>query len=156
MLLLISTESFSQDWLAKPLSSPYISALEGTWVSEPYQFMGNTNTDVITITNILNGQYLEVNVKTSSPGFTYEAKEIIRPGDGGSMTGTHYDIFGKGPSTITYSGSQDGSKIKIMGVGISNSRDIEIDGNSMIQNVTFTMGERPGLPENKIIITYKK
>lgn len=154
--LLISAKSFSQPWLPQPVNSPLFNAMEGTWVSDPYEFMGNSSTDVLTFTKILNGQYMQVDLKTTSPGFTYEAKEIITPGTDGSLTGAFYDIFAKGQKTITYTGSQDGNKINIMAVGSNSSRDIVIDGNTMVQKVVFTMGDKAGLPENKITITYKK
>lgn len=155
--LLISEKSFSQSWLPKPVDSPYFSALEGTWTSEPYQFMGNTGTDVITCKKILNGQYLEVYIKrTDNDGITYEAMEILTPSSDGTMTGNYYHIFGKGPYNSSYTAKQDGSKITINGVGGTGTKEILIDGNSMIQNSTFTMGDMPGMTEQKLSVTYTR
>ena len=64
-ILLTSNISFSQSWLPKPVSSPYSESITGTWVSAPYEFMGNTTTEEITYNSILNGQFLEVNIVRS-------------------------------------------------------------------------------------------
>lgn len=154
---LFVSNSYSQAWLPQPVNSPYFNALEGTWVSEPYEFMGNSGqVDVITCTKILNGQYMEVDVKSSNNNFSYEAKEIITPKSDGSLSGTFYDIFAKGPNPTTYTLSEDGGKLLMTISGGTGSRNVVIDGNTMTQDVTFRMGESSSLPEQKIFITYKK
>ncbi len=159
-LFLISNKSISQSWLPEPVNSPYADALTGTWKSSPYEFMGSTNNDVITYNKILNGQYLEVNVKRSdNSGFTYEGKEIIAPASDGTMKGTYYDIFGNERNT-SYTGSRESEKFIINGASLigTGTREIIIDGDTMIQNVTFSIPDKSGnaSPEQKITITYKK
>ncbi len=160
VLLFISNKTFSQAWLPEPIKSPYIDAMIGTWISEPYQFMGNTNNDEVVYKMILNGQYMEVDVKRKdNTGFTYEGKEIITTSPDGSLAGSFYDIFGKSNNNI-YSGNIVGNKIYLtsgspIGTG---SREIIIDGDTMVQNVTFTMNDKSGkeMPQQKMTITYKK
>lgn len=161
VFLFISNKTFSQaGWLPEPMSSPYINALEGTWISAPYEFMGSTNQDVVTYKMILNGQYMEVDVKrTDDKNFTYEGKEIIIPSPDGTMKGTYYDIFGKNDN-YTYYGKMDGNKIIITSASLvgTGTREIIIDDNTMVNNVTFTMIDKTGkqTPEQKISITYTK
>jgi len=157
LLIFISGKTFSQAWLPEPVKSPYLEAMTGTWVSEPYQFMGNTNNDVVTYNMILNGQFMEVKVtRSDEKGATmYEGMEILKPGVDGSLSGSFFDVFGSNQSQA-YSGSMDGSKVLFTGsspVG-TGTREIIIDGNTMTQNVTFTMGK--DTPVQKITVVYKK
>jgi len=157
---LISNISYSQSWLPEPVKSPVVDALTGTWTSLPYEFMGHTNNDVVTYITILNGQYLEIDVKrTDNSGFTYEGKEIVAPSADGTMKGTYYDIFGNERSS-SYSSSNDGSKIILTSASLvgTGTRKIIIDGDNMIQNVTFSISDKSGnpMPEQKITITYRK
>lgn len=157
---LISDKSISQSRLPEPVNSPYADALTGTWISSPYEFMGSTNNDIVTYNKILNGQYLEINVKrTDNSGFTYEGKEIIAPASDGTMKGTYYDIFGNERNT-SYTGSREADKFIIKGASLlgTGTREIIIDGDTMMQNVTFSIPDKSGnsSPEQKITITYKK
>lgn len=152
-----SNKSFSQAWFPDPVKSPYLEAMTGTWVSDPYMFMGNTSTDVVTYNMILNGQFMEVKViRSDEKGVTmYEGMEILRPGVDGSFSGSSFDVTGNS-QVQTYSGSKDGSKVLFTGsspVG-TGTREIIIDRNTMTQNVTFTMGKDK--PVQKITIVYKK
>jgi hypothetical protein len=159
-VLFISNKTFSQGWMPEPIKSPYLDAIVGTWTSSPYMFMGNTNQDIVTYNMILNGQFLEIDVKrTDDKGFTYEGKEIVIPSPDGTMKGSFYDIFGKDQSS-SYYGKMDGNKIILTSaspVG-TGTREIIIDGDTMIHNVTFVMMDKSGkqTPEQKITITYKK
>ncbi len=160
VFLFISKLSFSQSWLPEPVKSPYADALTGTWTSSPYEFMGSTYIDVLTYNKILNGQYMEIDVKrTDNTGFTYEGKEIIAPAADGTMKGTYYDMFGHERNTA-YTGSEEGDKLVINGASLvgTGTREIVIDGDNMIQNVTFSIPDKSGnpMPEQKITITYKK
>jgi len=157
---IISNISYSQSWLPEPVKSPVVDALTGTWTSLPYEFMGHTNNDVVTYKTILNGQYLEIDVKrTDNSGFTYEGKEIVVPSADGTMKGTYYDIFGNERNS-SYTASNDGSKIILTSASLvgTGTRKIIIDGDNMIQNVTFSISDKSGnpMPEQKITITYRK
>jgi len=156
----VSGKTFSQGWLPEPINTSYINALQGTWISAPYNFMDNTNQEVVTYKMILNGQYMEIEVKrTDDKNFTYEGKEIVIPAADGTMKGSYYDIFGKNESS-TYYGKMDGDKIILTSSSLigKGTREIIIDGNTMTQNVTFTMIDKSGkqTPEQKITITYTK
>lgn len=159
-LFISNKSSFSQDWLPNPVASPYLDAIVGTWTSEPYEFMGKTNNEVITYKMILNGQFLEIDFNSSDgKGFSYSGKEILVPSSDGSMKGTYYDIMGKEKSS-TYTARMDGNKI-ILNSGSSigtGSREIIIDGDTMIQNATFVMGDPSDkqLPEQKLTVKFKK
>ena len=78
--IFISNKTFSQAWLPEPVKSPFLEAIAGTWISDPYTFMGSTNNNVVTYNMILNGQFLEAKMKrTDDKGATmYEGMEIIK------------------------------------------------------------------------------
>ncbi|HQY21642.1 MAG TPA: hypothetical protein PLX80_12440 [Ignavibacteria bacterium] len=157
---IFSENSYSQSWLPKPVESVYADALTGTWTSEPYEFMGNTNTDVVTCSKILNSQYLEIDFKrTDNTGFTYEGKEIVSVSPDGNMNGMYYDIMGK-EKALSYTGSKDGDKLILMGISPvgKGSREIIIDGNTMTHNVKFVMSDDAdsSAPEQNIKIIYNK
>lgn len=158
--ILISNISFSQSWLPEPVKSPIADALTGTWASLPYEFTGHTNNDVVTykrssMDNILKLTWRELTI----PALLSQGKEIVAPKADGTLKGTYYDIFGNERSS-SYSSSGDGSKIILTSASLvgTGTREIIIDGDTMIQNVTFSMSDKSGnpMPEQKITITYKK
>ncbi|MEO8210961.1 MAG: hypothetical protein ABI840_10395, partial [bacterium] len=77
----------------------------------------------------------------------------------GTMKGTYYDIFGKNEN-YTYYGKTDGNKIILTSASLvgTGTREIIIDGNTMVNNVAFTMMDKSGkqTPEQKVTITYTK
>ena len=159
--LFIATKSFSQGMMPPPpIDSPVMSSMEGTWVSEPYQFMGSTMTDECTQKMVLNGQFMEVNVKSTTPGgFTYEAIVLIAPSSDGTLTGTSFDVFGEKAIT-SYTGTWKGNMLYLDGRsswGIE-SRVINIDGDVMLHNVIYKMKDEKGnpLPDQSVAITYNK
>ncbi len=143
-----------------PIKSSFIDASVGTWVSDPYQMMGGTNTDVVTHKMILNGQFMEIDVhSTSDKGFVYDALGIIAPTAEGPMTGWFFDVFGK-DGIGNYTGKYDGSKVTLTGTGNwgTEMREITINGNTMIHNITYKMKGADGnyMPDEKMTITYHK
>ncbi len=158
--IFITGKSFSQSWLPEPVKNSYTDALAGNWTSSPYVFMGNTNTEEVSYNMILNGQYMEVDFKrTDDKGFTYSGKEIITFAADGTMKGTYFDILGKDRNS-TYTGSTDGSKVILTSESLvgNGMREIVIDGDTMTQNVTFTMPDKNvnEMQEQKITITYTR
>jgi len=152
-----SGKTFAQAWLPEPVRSPYLEAMSGTWISDPYTFMGSTNSNVVTYNMVLNGQFMEVKMKrTDDKGITmYEGIEIIKPGSDGSLSGSMFDVYGTSQNQ-TYSGKFEGGKILLT---VSNpdgtgATDIIIDGGTMTQNVTFMMGK--DTPKQNITVVYKK
>ena len=143
-----------------PIDAPVFSTLSGTWTSEPYQMMGSTMTDEATQNMVLNGQYLEVNIRsTGSSGFIYEAKVMISPLADGTLTGWAFDIFGKEGLT-NYTGTWKGNMIYLYGTAPwgTESRVINVDGNVMIHNIIYKMKDANGktLPDETLAITYNK
>lgn len=142
-----------------PIKSEFIDALVGTWVSEPYNMMGMKMTDEATHKMILNGQFMEVDIKgKDDKGFVYEAKGIIAPSSDGSLTGWFFDIFGK-DAISNYTGTTKGTKVSLVGTANwgTEKRDISIDGNTMIHTVTVTMKDASGDEvQQTAVITYKK
>ncbi|MEP7146795.1 MAG: hypothetical protein ABI792_07275 [bacterium] len=161
-ILFITGNIFAQGMMPPtPIKSAFLEASLGTWVSEPYQMMGNTMSDEITHKMILNGQFMEIDVRGKSDnGFVYEGMGIISPSSENSITGTFYDIFGKG-GIMTYTGTEKGSNIYLLGTSNwgTESRDITIDGNTMIHTVTMNMKDANGkemAPQTAVIKYHKK
>lgn len=149
----------SQDVLPKPISIPLLEAMEGTWVSEPYEFMGSKMNDEADHKMILNGQFMEIDVMSKSDkGFTYQGKGIISPSTDGTIIGWFYDIYGK-EGIMTYTGIWENNKILLTGSSkfMDEKREIVLDGDKMIHNLTFDM-KMPGMEEmqQKLTVTYKK
>lgn len=163
LFLLIITKGnlFAQGMMPpEPIKSPLLESMLGTWVSNPYEMMGETMTDEITMSMIMNSQFLQVNVKsTAASGFTYEALIIMAPDKDGNYTGWSYDIFGKNAIT-TYTGTSKDNQLFITGKSSwgSETRNITMEGNVMIANVSFKMKDASGkeMPEMTMAITYNK
>ena len=142
-----------------PIKSPLLESMMGTWVSNPYEMMGSMMTDEVTQSMIMNGQFMQVNVKSTGTGFTYESLVIIAPSADGSFTGWSYDIFGKNAIT-TYTGTSKDNQMFMTGTSSwgSEIRNITMEGNVMIANVSFKMKDANGkeMPEMTMAITYNK
>lgn len=143
-----------------PIDSPLLKSMEGTWVSDPYTFMGSTMTDEVTQKMVLNGQFLQIDVRSiASNGFTYEALIMIAPNSDGTLEGWSYDIFGK-KSITNYTGTWQGNTVYVYGKSSwgTESRNIAMEGNVMLQNVIFKMKDANGkdMPDQTLAITYNK
>ncbi|MDQ3021543.1 MAG: hypothetical protein M3R36_13390 [Bacteroidota bacterium] len=143
-----------------PVTSPLLESMMGTWVSEPYEMMGSKMTDVVTHSMILNGQFLQIDVKsTADNGFVYEAKGMMSPDNDGNLSGWMFDIFGKNGIT-NYTGKAVGNMVSLSGSNdmMSEKREIAMDGDVMIHGVTFDMKDASGkaMPQQTIKITYNK
>lgn len=143
-----------------PIKSPLLESMMGTWVSNPYEMMGERMTDEVTQSMIMNGQFMQINVKsTGANGFVYEALIIIAPSTDGTFTGWSYDIFGKN-AISSYTGTSKDNQMFITGTSSwgSEIRNITMEGNVMIANVSFKMKDANGkeMPEMTYTITYNK
>ena len=79
-----------------PIKSATLDAMTGTWVSDTYEMMGMKFTDEVTISMILNGQFLQLDIKSNSDaGFNFEGKGIMVPSADGTITGWVFDNYGK-------------------------------------------------------------
>ncbi|MBK8551013.1 MAG: hypothetical protein IPL53_08135 [Ignavibacteria bacterium] len=156
-----SANLFAQDMMPpKPISSPVLESMAGTWVSNPYEMMGSTMTDECTQSMVLNGQFLKIDVKAkSSAGFVYEAIIMMAPSADGTITGWSYDIFGKNAIT-TYTGTWADNAVYLAGTSSwgSEIRNIKMQDGVMIQNVSFKMKDANGkeMPEQVASIIYNK
>lgn len=155
-----SANLFAQDMMPpKPISSPVLESMVGTWVSNPYEMMGSTMTDEVTQSMVLNGQFLKIDVKATSTGFVYEAIIMMAPTADGNITGWSYDIFGKNAIT-TYTGTWADNAVYLTGTSSwgTEIRNIKMQDNIMIQNVSFKMKDASGkeMPEQVASITYNK
>lgn len=160
ILLFVSNNIFAQGMMPPdPIKSPLLESMMGTWVSNPYEMMGSMMTDEVTQSMIMNGQFMQVNVKSTGTGFTYESLVIIAPSADGSFTGWSYDIFGKNAIT-TYTGTSKDNQMFMTGTSSwgSEIRNITMEGNVMIANVSFKMKDANGkeMPEMTNTITYNK
>jgi hypothetical protein len=140
-----------------PVKSETFDMLIGTWDALPYQAMGSTWTDESTHYMKHNGQYMfiEINGKDDK-GQTYTATIVIVPKTDGTFTGYGFDDWG-GVSTLT--GKADGNKIHVESKSTwgSETRDIEINGNTMTHKLSWTMKDKDGNDaSDKLTITYKK
>lgn len=161
ILLFAVNNLFAQGMMPPdPIKSPLLESMMGTWVSNPYEMMGDKMTDEVTHSMIMNGQFMQINVKsTGSNGFKYEALVIIAPSNDGTFTGWSYDIFGKN-AISTYTGTSKDNQMFITGTSSwgSEIRNITMEGNVMIANVSFKMKDASGkeMPEMTTSITYNK
>lgn len=159
LLIFISSNAFSQFMHPQPVKAPIFESLSGNWVSEPYEIMGSKRSEEVSQNFVLNGQFYQVKVKSLSEGFNYESILMIAPSDDGTLTGWSYDIFGKN-AIKTFTGTWNENQIYVDGVNNkgSDSRLITLEGNVMIQNVSFKMKDEKGneLPEMAFTVTYNK
>ena len=143
-----------------PIKSPLLESMMGTWVSNPYEMMGEKMTDEVTQSMIMNGQFMQINVKsTASSGFVYEALIVIAPSNDGTFTGWAFDIFGKNAVT-SYTGTSKDNQMFVTGTSNwgTEIRNITMEGNVMLANVSFKMKDANGkeMPEMTAAITYNK
>lgn len=152
---------YSQDvMLPPPLDVPIMNAMSGNWVSEPYQFMGTTMTDEVSQKMVFNGQFMQVDVKsTGTNGFVYEGMIMIAPSKDGTISGWSFDVFGSGGLT-TYTGTWKDNMVYVYGTSGwgTESRVINVDGSVMTQNVIYKMKDNTGkeMPEQSITISLNK
>ncbi len=143
-----------------PIKSATLDAMTGNWVSETYEMMGMKFTDEVTISMILNGQFLQLDIKSNSDaGFNFEGKGIMVPSADGTITGWVFDNYGKDDIT-TYTGEYGNGKMTMIGKNamMKENREITVDGNIMTQNVTYIMNDGKGndMPPMAIKIVSKK
>jgi hypothetical protein len=160
LFLFISSKVFSQGMTPPtPVNAPIFTALSGTWVSGLYEMMGANMSDEVTQNIVLNGQFFQVNVKSVSAGFVYEAVVMISPANDGTLTGWSYDIFGRNAIT-TYTGTWNEKMVSLDGTSTwgTESRIIAVEGTVMNQNVSFKMKGPDGkeMPEERVSIIYNK
>lgn len=146
--------------LPPPIDYPLMNSMLGTWVSEPYTFMGSTMNEEATHKMVLNSQFMEVDIRTvSSSGSVYEAMILVSPSKDGTINGWAFDSFGK-EGMSAYTGTWKDNMIYLYATAPwgNESRVINVNGNVMIHNVIYKIKDENGkyLPEQTINITYNK
>jgi len=140
-ILTVSVSINAQSWKPEPMKSAVCDKLMGSWTSEPHDFMGSTRTDFLTHSMKHNGQYMVIDISSkSSDGVTYTGTLYMNVDKDGNLKGWGFGDFG---GVTTYTGKTIGdNKISVTGInekGGTEQREIEITGNKMVHNVSFTM-----------------
>lgn len=146
-----------EDYKPKPIKNETLEMLMGTWKSDPYEIMGGTRTETAVHSMVHNGQYMNIEVTgTDDMNHTYSASIYIACDKDGNLTGWVFDDFG-GIKTLT--GKTDKNKITANGTSPngSDTRTIEINGNTMVQNITFNYKDKNGKENStKVTVTFHK
>lgn len=157
---LLSFKVNAQDDMKKPepIKSETLQMLMGTWKADPYDMMGSKWSETATHSMKLNGQFMFIDITGSDDKNTsYTGTVIIQPDKNGNFTGWSFDDWGQ---VTTYTGKATGNKITITGTGTmgTETRDIEINGNTMVHKVTWTMKDKDGkdMTMNQTITYHKE
>jgi len=157
-LILLSSSLADQDMgKPQPVDNETMKMLMGTWKSDPYDFMGAKWTETATHSMKLNGQYMFIEINAvSDKSQTYTANIYIAPDKDGNWKGVGFDEWG-GITTMT--GKTNGNKISAISKSDygSETREIEINGNTMVHNISMTMKGKDGADvPMKLMVTYHK
>lgn len=159
LFLVLSSYIHSQDMKKPdPLKNSTLDMLMGTWQADPYEMMGGKWTENAVQKMTLNGQFFEIKVDgKDESGTTYSAVIYIKPNSDGTLTGWAFDDWAQ---VSTYTGTIGGNKMSVtnkMDWG-TEKRDIEINGNTMVHNVTMVMKDKDGkdMTTNTTITYHKK
>jgi len=139
-----------------PVKNATFDLLMGTWVADPYEMMGEKWNETANH-YIKFGQYMVVDITGSGDkGNSYNGMVFVKPGLGDSWTGYSFDDWG----TVTiFTGTASGNKISMTGKSDmgTETRNIEINGNTMVHKVSMTMKGPDGKDMNfNQTITYHK
>jgi hypothetical protein len=141
-----------------PVKSETLDKIMGTWVADPYEMMGSKWNESATHTMELNGQFMYINISGSDDkGSTYTGLLVVKPNSDGTFTGWSFDDWGQ---VGTYSMSAKGNNITVNGKTDwgSETREIEINGNTMVHKLTMTMKGPDGkdMTMNQTVTYHKK
>lgn len=141
MLGVLSLRTAAQDNMTPPppVNNSTFNMLVGTWKSEPYEMMGTKWTESAEHKIMHNGQYMFIILDSKTDkGMSYTATIIMSADKDGNVKGWSFDDWG---SAGTYTGKTDGNKMTVTGKSDygTETRDITIDGNSMVHKITWNM-----------------
>jgi uncharacterized protein YneF (UPF0154 family) len=140
-----------------PIENAAMKMLMGTWKAEPYEMMGSKWSEVAVHSMKHNGQYMFIDITgTDDKNNTYTATVVMTSDKDGNLTGWSFDDWGM---VSTYTGKSNGNKVTVTGKSSfgTETREIEINGNTMVHKVTWTMKGKDGkdMTQN-MTITYNK
>jgi hypothetical protein len=144
-LLTVSSGIYAQD-MKKPdaIKSETVDMLLGKWEARSYEMMGSMWTETANHYTSLNGQFLFIDLEgKDDKGQSYTGKVVMKLSSDGTLKGWSFDDWGQ---VFTYTGKANGNKVSIQGKGDwgSDTRDIEINGNTMVHKVSITMPGKDG------------
>ena len=157
-VVIISNSITAQDMKKPdPVNNETVNMLLGTWVSDPYEMMGSKWTESANHYMALNGQFMYIDLDGfDDKGVTFKGHIVMKLANDGSISGWSYDDWGM---VGTYTGKASGNKISITGKSDmgTDSRDIEINGNTMVHKFSMNMKGPDGkdMTINQTI-TYRK
>ena len=140
-----------------PIDNASMKMLMGSWKSEPYEMMGSKWTDVAVHSMKHNGQYMFIEITGSNDkNLTFSGTVIMTSDKDGNLTGWGFDDWG---GVWNYTGKSNSNKVTITGKGAMGTelREIEINGNTAVHKITWTMNGQDGKDmTNTMTITYNK
>ena len=158
-LIVLSRSVNAQDNMGKPapLDNETMKMLIGTWVSDPYDFMDAKWTETEVHSMKLNGQcmYIEISA-VSDKSQTKNAIIYITLDKDGSWKGWGCNEWGY---TSTMTGRASGNKISETthsDVWGNENREIEINGNTMVNTISWAITKDGKDMPIKQTITYHK
>jgi hypothetical protein len=157
LLSFLANYSYSQQ-KPEPIKSALLEKFMGNWASEPYEMMGGTWTDEANHYMNHNGQFMFIDIKgKNTAGETYTGTIVMKPEQDGTIKGWAFDDWG---SVSTYTGKVlADNKLTVTGTSSwgTETREIEINGNKMVHNLTMTMKGKDGKEMTmKMVINYNK
>ncbi len=158
-LIFISQFIKAQDDLTQPTAAKNeaMEMLMGTWKSDPYDMMGSKWTETAVHSMKHSGQYMFIDISTvDDKGQSYTVTVIMKSDAEGNLKGWSFDNWGMAG---TYTGKSSKNKITVTGKSDwgTETREIEINGNSMVHKVVSTMTGKDGKEMTmNSTITYKK
>lgn len=131
----------AQDDMAPPppAKNETMEMLIGTWKSAPYQFMTAKWTDVAVHTMKHGGHFMFIDVNgENEKGRKYTITVIMKSDASGNLTRWSFDDWG---GFSTYTGTSGKNKVTVNGKSDwgTETREIEINGNTMVHKVTINM-----------------
>jgi hypothetical protein len=157
LVLFSSAVKAQDDYRPKPLDNETMKMLMGTWKSDQYEMMGSKWTETAVHSMVHNGQYMQIEINAvNDKNQTYSASIFITSDKDGKWSGWGFDDWG-GVTTMT--GTADKGKVTANSTSPLGSevRNIEINGNTMVHNVSMTMKGMDGKDMNmKNTVTYHK
>ena len=120
--------------------------IAGTWISEPYDFMGVKWTDEAEFNWILNNQFMEMKVNTKGDnGFSFKSYGILSVDEEGNYKSWGFDEWGP-VNAVYFEGRVQGNKLTSTGGSkyMKSSSEITVEGNTTTEVVTYSTKDDSG------------